>query len=468
MGYQRRVHGGFLFIFCANVTMAEEKTMSFANIHGEDWEVKEISVYGAAKAFIRQLSVGMDLTHVSIPAIFLLPYSILEFVAVRMTHAFHLLLDMPKEKDPRKRLEGVLKYGLGSTKAEDLTLNHKPSNSVLGEIHKARCDHPDGSHSYVLCEQVLHHPPTSAFEICNPTHGVRVAGNMLFGVLFHSNSVTVEVKGGVKVYFTLPDGTEEVYLLEEGIPDMYIKNVLLGTKYVYWTGQLTCKCPSTGYMAQMVYGFKDNKNTVNGIIWNANDKSDKKEQVKVEKSPGWASRWARATVNAAKSTAKFTTGWIYDYEGEDAWLNNLKLPFDPEVVQARFGGIVGAEINVYPGGLRRKDEPINPDPEKYLLVDARHVHSEECSVYPSPDNLEPNSSIAIWREVGEALVKGDMEKADTAKTEVEEKQREIRKQRETEFVPRYFSIGSEDGWEFWSVKDTKWYENDSCNLFVKQ
>merc|ERR1712137_657787 len=357
-------------------TMAEEKTMTWANIHGEDWEVKEISVYGAAKAFIRQLSVGMDLTHVSIPAIFLLPYSILEFVAVRMTHAFHLLLDMPKEKDPRKRLEGVLKYGLGSTKAEDLTLNHKPSNSV-----------------------------------------------------------TVEVKGGVKVYFTLPDGTEEVYLLEEGIPDMYIKNVLLGTKYVYWTGQLTCKCPSTGYMAQMVYGFKDNKNTVNGIIWNANDKSDKKEQVKVEKSPGWASRWARATVNAAKSTAKFTTGWIYDYEGEDAWLNNLKLPFDPEVVQARFGGIVGAEINVYPGGLRRKDEPINPDPEKYLLVDARHVHSEECSVYPSPDNLEPNSSIAIWREVGEALVKGDMEKADTAKTEVEEKQREIRKQRETEFVP---------------------------------
>lgn len=86
--------------------MAEGKTVSFANIHGEDWEVKEISVYGAAKAFIRQLSVGMDLTHVSIPAIFLLPYSILEFIAVRMTHAFHLLLPVAKEPDPRKRLEG--------------------------------------------------------------------------------------------------------------------------------------------------------------------------------------------------------------------------------------------------------------------------------------------------------------------------------------------------------------------------
>ena len=29
---------------------------------------------------------------------------------------------------------------------------------------------------------------------------------MLFGVLFHSNSVTVEIKGGAKIYLTLPDG----------------------------------------------------------------------------------------------------------------------------------------------------------------------------------------------------------------------------------------------------------------------
>lgn len=97
------------FVVLGQLIMAEEgKTVSFANIHGQDWEVKEISVYGAAKAFIRQLSVGMDLTHVSIPAIFLLPYSILEFIAVRMTHAFHLLLQIPKEPDPRKRLEGKL------------------------------------------------------------------------------------------------------------------------------------------------------------------------------------------------------------------------------------------------------------------------------------------------------------------------------------------------------------------------
>lgn len=289
---------------------------------------------------------------------------------------------------------------------------------------------------------------------------------MLFGVLFHSNSVTVEVKGGVKVYLTLPDGTEEVYILEEGIPDMYIKNVLLGTKYVYWTGHLTVKCQSTGYMAQMIYGYKDNKNTVNGIIWNVNDKVEKKE-AKAEKSSGWASRWARATVNAAKSTAKFSTGWIYDYEGEDGWINNLKLPFEPEAVQARFGGVCGEAIYVIPGKLRRKDEPADPnDGERYEIVNARTVHSEECSVYPAPEDLEENSSISIWRPVGEALVSGDMEKADIEKTEVEETQREIRKKRETDFVPKYFAVNSDDGWDFWTITDKKWYESDSSKLFV--
>merc|ERR1711934_12985 len=288
---------------------------------------------------------------------------------------------------------------------------------------------------------------------------------MNFGVLFHSNSVTVEVKGGLKIYLTLEDGSEEVYLLEEGIPDMYIKNVLLGTKYVSWTGQLTVKCPTTGFMAQMVYGFKDGKNSVNGIIWNANDKVEKKP-VKAEKSPGWASRWAKATVAAAKTTAKFSTGWIYDYEGEDAWLNNLKLPFEPEAVQARFGGICGSENYVYPGPLPKKDDPPNTNPEKYLLVNAREVHSEECSTYPAPEDLQENSSIAIWRSVGEALVAGDLEKADIAKTKVEEEQREIRKTREEEFVPVYFTQNSTDGWDFWAVIDKTWYENDSSKLFV--
>jgi len=49
---------------------------------------------------------------------------------------------------------GILKFILGSAKEEDLTLNHKPFNPIIGEVHKSRIDHEDGSHTYVLCEQV--------------------------------------------------------------------------------------------------------------------------------------------------------------------------------------------------------------------------------------------------------------------------------------------------------------------------
>jgi len=419
-----------------------DKTTSFANRHGEEWETKEISVYGAAKSFIRQLGPSMDLTHVSIPAIFLLPYSILEFVAVRMTSAFHLLLPLTKEKDARKRLEGILKFILGSAKEEDLTLNHKPFNPIIGEVHKSRIDHEDGSHTYVLCEQTVHHPPTTAFDIYNEEHGVRLSGNMLFGVLFHSNSVTVEIKGGAKIYLTLPDGTEEKYLLEEGIPDMFIKNVLLGTKYVYWTGQLTVKCMTTGYRAQMIYTFNSGKNSVKGIIWNENDSQPKKEEPKQEKS-GWASRWAKGAMNAAKATAKFSTGWIYDYEGEDAWLNNLKLPYNPETVQAKFEGICGSEIYVYPGPIPKKGEEKPANPERYVLINSREVKSEECNVYPAPEDLDEKASIKVWRETGEAIVAGDLETADIKKTEVEDAQRERRKN-DTSYKPIYFSPNNDD------------------------
>jgi hypothetical protein len=50
----------------------------------------------------------MDLTHVSIPSIYLTPYSILEFMAVRATTQFETLLNVSREKDPRKRMEGML------------------------------------------------------------------------------------------------------------------------------------------------------------------------------------------------------------------------------------------------------------------------------------------------------------------------------------------------------------------------
>lgn len=243
---------------------------------------------------------------------------------------------------------------------------------------------------------------------------------MNFGVLFHSNSVTVGTKGGIKLKVRLPDGNEEVYLIEAGVPDMLIKNVILGTKYVYWTGDLHIKS-SSGIQAQMVFGYKDNKNTINGVIWRESSGEKKKEEAKKEKSSGWATRWAKGAVNAAKSTAKLATGWVYTYsEDEESWLQSMEPQFDPNNILARFSGVGGSEIWLYPGEFVQIDPSTQkPKPlaerERTLLVDPRQLKTCEITTFPDWDKLEENSSIKVWKEVGDAIIEDNVELADQKK-----------------------------------------------------
>jgi len=423
------------------------QTYSYANQHNQPWESKEISVYGAAMSFIKQVKMG-DLTHVSLPSLFMLPYSILEFIAIRMSSVFEALLPLGQIEDPRKRLEGVLAFLIGMGRQEDLMLNHKPFNPVLGEIHQARIDHDDGSYSYVICEQTVHHPPTSAFELHNPHHGVTLCGNMNFGVTLHSNSVTVKTCGGLKVVLTLADGSEEIYLLEEGVPDMLLRNVIIGTKYVYWTGSLHVYCPTTGHHAQMAFTYKDSENRVNGVMWN--------DVTSAENSPK-SSKWGKFF----KSTAKYTTGWFTS--DEDDWMETLEeKKFAMNQIDARFRGVCGQECFVYP----KTDGEFSPE-KRYVLVNPQELPVNECDQYPSSEFLPSNSSISIWRQVGEAIIADDLEAADDRKSKIEIEQRILRANRTEPFVPQYFTLDETHGWPFWEVLNREWFLNDPSQIYKK-
>lgn len=283
---------------------------------------------------------------------------------------------------------------------------------------------------------------------------------MNFGVMFHTNSVTVGTTGGLKVRLTLPNGSEEVYLLEEGVPDMLIKNVIFGTKYVYWTGSLHVNCPSTGFHAQMAFGYEDSQNILNGVIWDENHVPAVKE-VKSEKA-SWA-KWAK---NAVKSTAKYTHLISADHD-ENAWVHTITPFFNLNNIIAKLHGICGQEAFVYPiSGLQDASVP-REQRERYLLVDPKKVQFTETYKYPTADLLEENSSLKVWHDVGAAIVDDDMERADEAKTHVEVAQRETRAQRAADGItwePKYFTLDSNDGWDFWTILDRKWYQNDPSIL----
>jgi len=381
-------------------------TESYSNIHGE-WEQRKISIWGAARAFISQLRIGQDLTRISIPAIFFRPYSLLEEIATRVSSHFEILFEVKKFDDPVDRMLGVVKWLISSAKAEDF--NHKPYNPVLGEFHKARVDHADGSSSFCITEQTVHHPPCSAFCVYNEQHGVTVEGNWIFDVTFHGNSVTVKTLGGLRVHIE-KDGKKETYVLQKGVPDMLIQNVIFGTKYVVWTGDLDIVCEETEYRADLFFAYKNSANTISGTISKLQLIGSDEEDNAVEDSPP-----------------------LYELKG-----------------------VCGRETYLYPATKSKKEKK----KEKKLFVDATAV-VPAVPVYPEEEDLEETSSIRLWNQVNKAIVEGDMATADFYKTQIENAQRARVRDREAQgqvHETRYF-VENDSG--FWGVKNKFWYKEET-------
>lgn len=372
---------------------------SYSNIHGE-WEQRKISIWGATKAFIFNLKRGQDMTRISIPAIFFRPYSLLEEIATRVLSRIEQLFGLGNIEDPVERLIGVVSWLVSSAKAEDF--NHKPYNPVLGEHHKARVDHADGSHSFSLSEQTVHHPPCSAFHVHNPTHGVTIEGNWIFDVTFHGNSVTVRTLGGLRVSLRLANGETETYVLQKGVPDMLIQNVIFGTKYVVWNGDLDFVCETTQLRADLSFAYKNSANIVKGSV---------------------------ANIEAGKPASDRST-----------WLYKIK-------------GVCGGKTSLTSANKKTK--------ESRLIVDYANIPFT-TPVYPSPEQLEELSSIRLWSDVNKYIVEGDMAQADAHKTRIEEAQRSKVREREANAAlaheARFFHQLDN---HFWEVKNPRWFETES-------
>jgi hypothetical protein len=65
-----------------SVEMAEHECVSNVELDGE-WKTRKISLMGVVRSFVSQLRPGQDLTRVSLPAVMLYPYSMLEVFAFR-------------------------------------------------------------------------------------------------------------------------------------------------------------------------------------------------------------------------------------------------------------------------------------------------------------------------------------------------------------------------------------------------
>lgn len=69
-------------------------------------------------------------------------------------------------------------------------------------------------------------------------------------------------------------------------------------------------------------------------------------------------------------------------------------------------------------------EPLNDDYEKILLTDPESFQFQNLIIPESREDVPHHNTTVVWREVSEAIVNGDLNKADQSKKLIEEAQRE--------------------------------------------
>jgi len=236
---------------------------SYSDKKGE-WDKRKISLFGVARSIISQLKFGQDLTSIGLPAVFLLPFSLLELAANRKLGHFKSLLPFNEVDTDVERMMLVVKWFLSYISEEQP--NKKPYNPVIGETHTCMVDHGDSVTKF-CAEQVSHHPPITAFRVKNKERKIIVDGNFSFGVNFETNSVVCTTDGFIEVKSMNEELEDEVYTIDKGLPDLLIGNVIFGTRTMGWTGDVNITCEKNGLRIPLVFKKHKSRVTISGGIY---------------------------------------------------------------------------------------------------------------------------------------------------------------------------------------------------------
>ncbi|XP_053987852.1 oxysterol-binding protein-related protein 8 isoform X2 [Hylaeus volcanicus] len=214
---------------------------------------------------VKQVRPGMDLSKVVLPTFILEPRSFLEKLADSYYHA-DLLSQAVVEDDAFTRMKGVVKWYLSGFYKKPQGLK-KPYNSLLGETFRCYWQHPNGSRTFYIAEQLSHHPPISGFYVTNRQDGYTISGTIIAKSKFYGNS-TSAVLDGVAILTMLPRG--EDYTMT--IPYAHCKGILMGTLSMELGGKVHINCEKTGYHTEIefklkpLFGGAEQMNQVTGSI----------------------------------------------------------------------------------------------------------------------------------------------------------------------------------------------------------
>uniref|UniRef100_A0A0R3RQD6 Oxysterol-binding protein n=1 Tax=Elaeophora elaphi TaxID=1147741 RepID=A0A0R3RQD6_9BILA len=346
---------------------------------------------------LSQVSVGMDLTKVTLPTFILERRSLLEMYADFFAHpdAFISCVDI---SSPEERFISVVRYYMGAFYAARKSgVAKKPYNPILGETFRCRWKIPgmkgikqptkrgpfpgsDGNDLTFVAEQVSHHPPVSAFYAEHPGKRVSFTAHIWTKSSFLGLSIGVTNIGWGTV--KLHDYSEEYVLT---FPNGYGRSIM-STPWIELGGKVTVNCVKTGYSAEIDF-----------------------------------------------LTKPFFGGKAHRINGS-IYRSGFKKPI--LIIKGEWNGVITAK-------------PLNGS--EYLFIDVKHYPEvkKECEPVAKQGDRE---SRRLWRHVTVALQKNNIQLATNAKRWIEQRQREEAKKRQDQRIVYHPVLFVKEG-EGWRYKD---------------
>ncbi|KAG6011222.1 hypothetical protein E4U43_008469 [Claviceps pusilla] len=204
-------------------------------------------------AFVRK-NVGKDLSTISMPVSANEPISLLQKVAEPLEYA-QLLDKACRQKSATERLLFVSAFAVSQFsggRAKERAIR-KPFNPLLGEtfeLVRTSREVPGGFR--LLVEKVQHRPVRLAMQADSAAWSF--SQSPAPGQKFWGKSAEITTDGRVRVVLRLADGSDELY--SWNVATMFLRNVVMGEKYVEPVGSMHVNNDSTGHKACVEFKSK--------------------------------------------------------------------------------------------------------------------------------------------------------------------------------------------------------------------
>ncbi|KAI2629487.1 Oxysterol-binding protein [Xylaria nigripes] len=337
-------------------------------------------------AFLKSISsFNGDLSSLTAPPFILSSTSLTEFSSYWCEHP-RIFIAPAKEEDPAKRALLVLKWFLSTLKqqyasrSEQYGNEKKPLNPFLGELFLGMWEDDAGT-TELISEQVNHHPPATAYSIKNEASGVHLQGYNAQKASF-SKTINIKQIGHAVLRIPVPSKPNETETYLITLPSLHVEGLIFGAPFMELDGSSHITS-SSGFTAKIQYVGKGwlsgKKNSFSATLYPTGNEKDVLYNC--------SGQWTKAFE-------------IHTGSGKHNSSSTLVDTWDPESTPA--------------SGL--------------ILAPAEKMH--------------PLESRRAWAGVAEGIAKGDMDLVGKEKTKIEQAQRAMRKQEQSEgklWQRRYFT-----------------------------